>query len=452
MSYYANQRWNVRWMDASLQGFIGKHNHYADFGYPIDPQFADFYDLYERNGLARAGVDKTIAKTWQDFPFVLERPRDDGEARKETRWEKQIRQRFEDLRLWQHLTEADRRGMVGAYAGVVLRIGDGQALREPVRGKVRGGLNGLVEVIPAWEGQLSVSQWETDEKSPAYGQPKMYQLNEAAVGKVTQPRNFDVHPDRVLIWSRDGTVHGTSALKPGMNDALAAAKIIGAGGEGFWKNAKSAPVLQAPAEADLSKMAKALDCTVAELHDLMNDQVDSWQRGFDQLLMLQGMEAKALGITLPSPEHFFSIACQSLAASFLMPVKILVGMQTGERASTEDAEEWAQRNMSRRASETAPNIMALVRRLERFGMIPERDWSLAWTPLTEAKPGEKIERAKKMAEANKVSVEATGERVFTGAEVRAAAGDYEPLGDAEAKVEKPEPAAPQADPPQSGQE
>lgn len=449
MNHFANQRWNVRWADSSLQGYLGqKHNNNADFGYPANPQFRDFYDLYERNGLARAGVDKTIAKTWQDYPFLLEKPRDGGEARKETRWEKLIRERFGDLRLWQHLAEADRRSMVGAYAGVVLQLADNRAFSEPVK-RVPGGLAGLAKVIPAWEGQLTVSQWDTDEKSKTYGEPTLYQFNEAAVGQTTQPRSFNVHPDRVLIWSRDGTVHGTSGLKAGMNDALAAAKIIGAGGEGFWKNAKSAPVLQAPPEANFTKIAAALGCKVDELFDLMNEQVESYQRGFDQMLMLQGMEAKSLGIVLPSPEHFFSIACQSLAASFLMPVKILVGMQTGERASTEDAEEWAQTNMSRRAAETVPNIMALVRRLERFGMIPERDWSLQWTPLTEAKPAEKIERAVKMVTANKTSVEATQERVFTNAEIRAAAGDFEPLSDAEAKVDPPEPANPDpADPEQ----
>lgn len=445
MSYLVNQRWNVRMADPSLQGFFGlKHNNAADFGYPTNPRFDDFYQLYQRNGLARAGVDKTVAKTWQDFPFVLEKPRDGGQARKETRWEKQIRERFDDLRLWQHLVEADRRGMVGAYSGLILRLADGQRLDQPVSGAVPGGLDGLIEVIPAWEGQLTVSEWGTDQAQADYGRPKMFQFNESAVGTVTQPRSFNVHPDRVLVWSRDGTVNGDSSLKPGMNDALAAAKIIGAGGEGFWKNAKSAPVLQAPPEANFTTIAKALGCTVDELFDLMNEQVEAYQKGFDQMLMLQGMEAKSLGITLPSPEHFFSIACQSFAASLQMPVKILIGMQTGERASTEDAEEWAATCTSRRNAETIPGIKALIRRLERFGMIPNRDWSLAWTPLAEDKPGEKIDRAGKMVTANKASVEATSERVFTNAEIRAAAGDYEPLSDAEAKVEKAE--TPPADP------
>src|SRR5690606_17564994 len=149
-------------------------------------------------------------------------------------------------------------------------------------------------------------------------------------------------------------------------------------------------------EVRIDEMAKAMGVSVDEIADKMNEQVAGWQKGFDQLLMIQGMEAKSLGVTLPSPEHFFSIALQSFAASISMPVKILVGSQSGERASTEDANEWSQTNMSRRTNTVRPNIMALVNRLERFGILAERDWYLDWSDLTEASMTEKIERVSKM--------------------------------------------------------
>lgn len=443
----------VRRLDQMFPGYFGaKHDNYKDFGYPADPGFVEFYAKYTRNGLARAGVDKTVAKTWQDFPFLLEKPRDAGRAAKETRWEKQIRERFADLRVWQQLAEADRRGMVGKYAGVILRLADSKPFDKPVGKRVPGGLLGLVEVIPVWEGQLSVSQWDGDQTSRTYGEPKMFAFNEAAVGNVTQPRSFNVHPDRVLIWSRDGTVHGDSALKPGLNDLITAEKIIGAGGEGFWKNAKQAPVLEVDKEAKPATMAAMMGVPVDQLADKMGEQVGDWQKGFDELLMIQGMQAKALQVTLPSPEHFFMVAVQSFAASLLMPVKILIGMQTGERASTEDADEWAQTIMSRRTSVVIPMIMAFARRLERFGMIPERDWSLSWTDLTEPKASEKIERVVKMAEVN-AKAQASGERVFTGAEMRGVL-DLEPLSAAEAKVEPRQPEKPEEDTPpaSAGQE
>lgn len=408
-----------------------KHNHYRDFGYPTSLAFQQFFDMYNRNGIARAAVDKTVLKTWQDFPFLMESEKDDGESAVEA----DIRQRFEDLRLWQNLAEADRRGLVGGYAGVILRFADSKRFAEPVD-TVPGGLDGLVEIIPAWEGQLAVGTWDTDEASPTYGQPLMFSFNEAAVGAdQNKTRSFELHPDRVIIWSKDGTVHDRSFLEPGYNDLLSMEKISGAGGEGFWKNAKSAPVLTADKEVRLEEMAKAMGVPVDEIADKMDEQVQDWQKGFDQLLFLQGIDTKTLGVTLPSPEHFFNIALQSFCASISMPTKIMVGMQTGERASTEDAREWAQTCMSRRSNSVVPNIMSLVRRLEAANVIPQRDWTLDWTDLTEASMAEKVDRANKMATINQ-SMAKGGEIVFTPEEIRAAV-DYEPLSENEKYREEP---------------
>ncbi|RVJ20475.1 DUF1073 domain-containing protein [Sinorhizobium medicae] len=420
---------------AFFSGGNVKHDHYKDFGYPETLSFTQLYRMYCRNGVAAAGVDKTVLKTWQENPFLLEKERDGSQAGEddETTLEKEIRQRFDDLRLWARLAEADRMSMVGAYAGVILRVADSKRFDQPVD-RVSGGLNGLVEVIPAWEGQLQVSQWDTDETSETYGQPKMYQFNESAVDTtIKQPRNLVIHPDRVIIWSKDGTLHGSSALEPGYNSLIDMEKVRGAGGEGFWKNAKSAPVLEVDKEAKIDMMAKAMGVSVEDLADKMNEQVAEYNAGFDQLLMIMGMQAKQLNVTLPSPEHFYAIALQDFAASMNMPVKILVGMQTGERASQEDASEWAQTNMSRRANQTVPNIMSLVNRLERFGILPEKDWFLDWTDLTESSMSEKIDRASKMAETNQKM--GTGV-VFTDEEIRAVVG-YEPLSDAEKFANEP---------------
>lgn len=413
----------ARRLETMFPGYFpeAKHNHYRDFGYPDTLRFEQFFAMYNRNGLARAGVDKTILKTWQTYPWLQEKE----DSNSESQIEKDIRQRFDDLRLWQKLAEADRRSLVGCYSGLILRFADSKPFREPVD-QVSGGLEGLVEVIPAWEGQLKVAEWVTDETSEDYGQPKMFQFNEAAVGNdENKVRQFDVHPDRVIIWSKDGTVHNRSFLEPGYNDLMTMEKVSGAGGEGFWKNAKSAPVLQIDKEAKLSEMAKAMGVPEDEIADAMDDQVRDWNKGFDALLMLQGMEAKTLGITLPSPEHFYNIALQSFSASINMPTKILVGMQTGERASTEDAREWSQTCMSRRSDTVVPIIMSIVARLERVNILPEKDWHLDWEDLTAPTMTEKVALSDKMADVNS-KMQQSGEWVFLPEEIRETAG-YEPL-------------------------
>lgn len=422
----------ARRLDAMFPGYFQttKHNHYADFGWPETLTFEQLYAMYSRNGIARAAVEKTILKTWQSIPAVWETEDSD-----ETRLEKDIRTRFADLRVWQKLAETDRRSLVGGYSGAILRLADSKGWGEPVE-TVPGGLDGLVEVIPAWAGQLTVAEWNTDHNSDDYGKPRMFQFNEAAVGREQKQRQMTIHPDRVLVWSHDMTTEGRSLLEPGYNALMDIEKVVGSGGEGFWKNAKSAPVLQVDKEATISDMAKAMGIADDKVHEAMNDQVEDWQKGFDRLLMLQGMEAKILGVTLPSPEHFMGAAMQVFAASVPIPMKILVGSQSGERASTEDANEWAQTNMARRSTTVIPAITEFIDRLERFAILPERDWHIEWDDLTEATVADKIEQATKMADIN-VKMRDSGEFVFTPDEIREVVG-RDPLGDGDAVIGEPD--------------
>lgn len=393
-----------------------KHDHYKDFGWP-EPEDLDFTKLkrmYLRNSLAAAGVDKTIAKTWQEMPKLWE-----TEKPAETPLEDEIRQRFEDLRIWQRMAETDRRSLVGRYAAFIVLVKDSKKLDQPLD-RVAGGLDGLAGIVPAWEDELVVSTVVDDVSSEDYGKPLFFEFTERPLNGKTSGRKVKVHSSRVIIWSEDGTLDGRSFLEPGYNDLLDAEKIRGAGGEGFWKTSRGAPIIEAPQGTKITDVAKAMGTTVEQLKDKMNESLDSFQAGFDKGLVLGGMTATPLSINLPSPEHFFAAPVNSFAASIQMPVKILMGSQTGERASTEDSREWNQTNTSRRNNYVLPLIHQFIRLLESCGILPEMDWTIGWTDLTESTAEEKLARAEKMAAINGKSP------IFLDEEIREAAG-YEPL-------------------------
>lgn len=394
-----------------------KHDHYSDYGWPEFVTFDMLYKAYIRNSIAGAAVAKTIEKTWQDDPEVWETNEPIG-----SKLEGEILRRFEDLRVWQRLAEADRRSMVGRYGAVIMRLADGLPFDQPVT-RVPGGLYGLIDLIPAWETQLIPIAFDTDQTSLSYGFPTMYQFVEASLvdNDNRAPRQFAVHPDRVLIWSDDGTLHCQSALLGAFNDLIDLEKIKGGGGEGFWKTARGAPIIEAPEGMRPDDLAKALGVGLPDVRSALNDQLDDFNSGFDKGLMLGGLTAKPMQINLPSPEHFVAAPLNSIAAHLHMPVKILMGSQTGERASTEDAKEWAQTCHARRVKRAKPMIREFLNRLERFGIIPERDWVIGWADLTEATGPEKIEKALKMAEIN-AKTPPGDLPAFTPDEIRAEAG------------------------------
>ncbi|MEL6754958.1 MAG: phage portal protein [Pseudomonadota bacterium] len=398
-----------------------KHNHYFDFGYPEDLDFGAFYKMYRRMGLAHGAVERTVEKTWETSPQLLQTPADDDE----TPLEKALRKRLRKLRFWQNMVETDRRSMVGAYAGLILRIGDNKRFNQRVEGNVPGGLNALIEVIPAWEGQLKVSEFDTDEMSPTYGQPKMFQFHEPNVaGTHSKTRSFDVHPDRVIILSDSGTVHDNSALEPAYNAFLDCEKVSGAGGEGFWKNAKGTMILEVDKEAKITEMAKAMNVEVSELFDAIGEQIKDVNTGLDQGFMAQGINVKRHDVSLPSPEYFFNAPLQIISAAMSIPIKILKGNETGERASTEDQNQWAKTNMSRRENRILPFLDEFLERLIKWGMLDDNgDWDIHWDSLMEDSPAEKMSFAKQMSEVNQSN---PSQPPFTHDEIRERVG-YEPL-------------------------
>lgn len=429
-----------RRIETLFPGFFSdaKHNHYTDFGFPQTVTFDMLYGIYSRNGIARSAIDKTILKSWQDNPEFCE-----TSDPTETIVEKAFRLKLQDTRFWQHLSEIDRRSMVGGYAGAILRLKDGKAFDQPV-GKVGGGVDGFKGLIPAWRSQLLIEGWDQDATSETYGEPTMYVFQEIPVdknlpaGATGASRTVRVHPDRIILWSQDGTVFSRSSLEPGYNDLITCEKIVGAGGEGFWKNAKSAPVLDVDKDTKLEDMARAMGTTIPNLQQAMNDQVADFQKGFDKMLMLQGIKASQLNVTLPVPEQFFLAALQCFSASMNIPLKVLIGNQQGQRASTEDSMEWAQVNMSRRNNTIMPLLRTFLQRMIKFGILPQADWQPEWSDLLQTTKVEKIAIAKTLSDINASSYTANGEVIFTPDEIRQVA-DYEPLEVAIPVLPKPAP-------------
>lgn len=397
-----------------------KHDYYRDFGWPEQLTFHQFYRMYCRNSIASAVVDRTIDKVWQEDPEVWE-----SHEPTASKAEADIADRFADIRIWQRIADVDRRAMVGRYAAAIIRVGDEQPFDQPVK-RVPGGLLGLVDIIPAWESQLYPVNWDQDVQSPNYGRPTMFQFSEASITDVANaaPRSFAVHPDRVIIWSADGTVHCHSELESIYNDLIDCEKIKGAGGEGFWKSSRGSITIEAPDGVSPDQLAQSMGTDVSGLRRTINENIDDWQSGFDKGLLLGGLSAKPLSITLPSPEHFFAGPIQSIAAARRIPMRELMGSNSGQRASDEDARQWALTCMSRRLNRCKPLILEFVNRLEKWGIIPQRDWFIGWADLTESTAEGKMDRAYRMQEINAKAV-AGDIPPFTPAEIREAAG-YDP--------------------------
>ena len=416
-----------------------KHDHNHDFGFPDQIGFQQLYAMWDRNSLAQAMVSRIAETIWRDDPVLTV----GDDTHNETPEEKAIRVAFDDRRLWAKLADAYMRSLVGDYACAILRVADNRAWHEPV-GTVQGA-SGLWDIIPAWEGQITVSEWDLDAASPRYGMPLFYQFSEAQVDDGRSrgtARSLMIHHSRVLVFSSTGDTFGRSVLRAAFNDLITYAKVIGSGGEGFWKAARSSMSLEIDKDADLNSLAAAMGVETDKLADKLDEVVADFVAGYDKSLMLSGIKPSPMGVTLPAnPEQYCNGPLQSAAASINCPSKVLIGNQTGERASTEDVKSWNATCASRRNREVLPVLRDMARRFEVWGVLPPGDWRVQWSDLTEPTGADKLAGAKIMAEINAASL-GLGETPFSRAEIREQAG-----WDAEAPDDTPDAIPPEMVPP-----
>ena len=167
-----------------------RHSAWCEYGFPEQVTYENLYALYRRGGIAHGAVEKLVGKCWQTNPEIIEGD-DADESENETTWEKKSKQVFTN-RFWRSFSEADRRRLVGRYAGILLHIRDEKDWNLPV---TKG--RGLQKISVAWAGSLTVSEWDTGLNSKTYGQPKMWQYAERLPNGSS--RRVNIHPDRVFI-------------------------------------------------------------------------------------------------------------------------------------------------------------------------------------------------------------------------------------------------------------
>ncbi|MDU2940670.1 MAG: DUF1073 domain-containing protein [Enterobacteriaceae bacterium] len=394
---------------------------WCEYGFKEDLTFDDLYSLYRRGGIAHGAVRKIISTCWLSNPEIIEGDKAD-ETRKVTDWERKAKAVFTH-RFWRAFAEADLRRLVGRYSGILLHIRDSLDWNKPAtKGK------GLEKITVAWAGALVVKEWDTGLNSRTYGQPKMWEYVERLPNGST--RRVDVHPDRVFILG-DYSSDAIGFLEAAYNAFVSLEKVEGGSGESFLKNAARQLNVNFEKEIDFNNLASLYGVSVSELQEKFNEAAVEVNRGNDTLLTTQGATVTPLVTSVADPEPTYNVNLQTAAAALDIPTKILVGMQTGERASTEDQRYFNARSQSRRG-DLSFDIEDLCDKLVTLGILePVPQKTVIWDDLNASTDAEKLASAKLMAEINSASI-ATGEQPFTGEEIRVAAGyegTPEPLGE-----------------------
>lgn len=376
--------------------FSGDRDLYATLGYKRDLDYDDYFDRYQRGGIAARIINAFPSSTWRSPPEVRDigKPDEEQESPFETKW-KALAKR---LNLWQVFPRVDRLASLGQYAVLVIGLRN-QTNWESEIGKVRSA-DDVLYIKSYSEQHTVISELVSDQFSPLFGLPKIYSIDFSRGGNtdLTSSKRPSlkgsgllnearIHASRIIHIAEDGLeddIIGTPRLRTIWNYLDDLEKIMGGSAEMFWQDAKRRLVMAMQPDADMS----------TEEEDKLSDEVDEFVHEMKNFIRVRGIDVKELRGMIPDPSANVDKLLDLIAGAKGMPKRMLVGSERGELASSQDENNWAQRIMERRQQYAEPSILrAVIDKLILINALPqpkdgyEVEWEdlLAQSPLDKAK-------------------------------------------------------------------
>lgn len=405
------------------------HCLWSEFGYKTNLSYNDFRNLYERQGIAGGAVEMKAEKAFETMPVMVEGD-EDAENKEESAAEKEFRLFDKRLGLFNTYMDCTIRRSVGNYSALILQIADGKMWNEKAENIQP---DQIVKVIPVWEHQLYVNQYDQDQQSATYGDPvaftyQEYDFNTSNTQNAGPQRSVNIHASRV-VWFGDLYSNGSEPLlgnlilKKGYNDFITLEKLIGAGGEGAYKNAARHIAASFDKDTSITDLMKLFGVeNPAELGDVFQEMTSDLNSNFDAGMFGKAVDYQILSTSLPDMRDTFDNALTSAASSVKIPASILAMKISGERASTQDQIQFAKNVTSYRNLVLTPEILrGIMSKLASLGIWKGVEWSVCWDSLLDASEAEKIDNAYKMAQTNQAAL-GSGEQIYTVEEIRVTGG------------------------------
>ena len=355
-----------------------------------DLDFDAYLVRYARQGAASGLVDKPVTDTWQTFPHILDEegdPTDRTDSR--TEFESDVKTFFDNARQVDLRTSPQRRistvdtlATLGEYALIVVGLADDKSISEPIEedAVAEMGLEGVtyLEAVPQDRIEMELVQDMDDRR---YGRPDQYLIDNDGM-------DTRVHASRCIHVTEGEFIdplRGMPFYKPIINRLVDIDKILGASAEGYWRAGYPGYVIRPPEDVTGQVMQFSDSSGLAR-------EISEWTEDFKKTIATTG-EVDMLGSNITSPAQHMEEQWKAIAAAKDFPQSVLVGNETGERATTEDSKMWAQKIASRRNSYAGPAILRpLIELLWFAGAISDPEggeFRITWQPLDEPDEAER---------------------------------------------------------------
>ncbi len=343
--------------------YSGERDLYDVLGYPQKITYHEYSDRYCRQDLARAIIDLPINYTWGDYPRIYETP--DYNTAFELAWDKLV----DEFNIFSVFKLLDRKASLGKYA--VLYIG----FEYKVLDNKNLSPEKLLYITPFSEVDATVDSWDNDKSSQRFGQPETYSIS-AMIGESTissvVPWQQVIH---VVECPINNSLEGSPRLESVYNRLLDIEQIVGGSSEMFWRGALPGYV------ANLGDNAFVNDDQI----NTIKEQLTAFSNNLQRWIYLQGLSVEALAPQVESPKEHVDVQLQLVSSASGIPLRILVGSERGELASSQDERAWLRTIENRRLSFAENNILRpFIDRLINLKLLPAPDtgkYTIEWPSL-----------------------------------------------------------------------
>lgn len=421
-AYFQREQWVREFLDPRRD--IAK-----ECGYPGDPTIDQYRFMWQREPIAARVVSVMARESWQTSPEVYEKENTKTTTPFEQAWDDLSRALRgeswygdqEGSPVWEILARADILSGVGQFGVVLLGLDDGKDLSEPAEFvKNSSGSRRLLFLRAFDQTLVNILQYETDKKSPRFGQPTMYQVmmadpKEASIAGTalgTDLGNYNVHWTRiahladVFHQACSSEILAVPRMRVCYNRLYDLYKTYGGSAEGYWQGAfpgisfETHPQLGGDVDIDETQM---------------REQLGKYFNRLQRYMVNSGMTAKSLAPQYVDPTPQIEAALNGICIVLGIPKRVFMGSERGELASSQDDMAWNDRLRQRQREYVTPRILIpFVDRLIRLGILPEPlEYFIKWPNLDSQSDGEKADVALKITQAMSSYVQGGLESMIT---------------------------------------
>lgn len=343
-------------------------------GYPELISSQEFRAMFDREAIAQRVNNLYSRESWVEDPDIYE-----TEDQEETEFEIALQELNERTHLLHFLARIDEMSGIGHFGVLLLGFDDGKPLNEAIGSvdKKTGDLvpgkaqHRLVFVRAFDESLVTVGGVEADIKSPRYGQPTLYNIQlmdpalQTQLGATVPTQSVVVHWSRVIHVADNrmsSEVYGVPRMQCVWNRLVDLRRLYGGSAEMFWKGAF--PGYSFETNPDLT------DATLDA--DAMREEFFRYSSGLQRYLALQGVAAKSLSPQVADPTNHVKTQLEAISIALEVPMRVFMGSERGELASSQDARAWNKRVMRRQNTYLTPMVIRpTIDRLIALGALPE---------------------------------------------------------------------------------